>query len=138
MFYMTSYSFLGIVLSMVWVWVVSFGVLGVTSRFAIDSWVAKYAFSFPIGTLFINIAGCFLAGYLFGLGLQKDIGANPVRLGIIVGFCGGFTTFSGFGLQFMQLLNDGKVLHAIAYGTGSPVLCILATAGGLLVSRSLS
>src|SRR5688500_16582056 len=117
---------------MQWIWVISFGVLGVSCRFAIDSWIARYAFLFPVGTLAINIAGCFLAGLLFGPGAQS---ANPLRLNLIIGFCGGFTTFSGFGLQFMQLFNDGKIMLAITYGIASPVLCILGTAGGLLFSR---
>lgn len=79
---------------MAWPWVIGFGVIGVSLRFAVDSYVAKYAFSFPIGTLSINIVGCFIAGICFGWGVQRDLGVDPVRLGIIVGFCGGFTTFS--------------------------------------------
>lgn len=119
---------------MQWLWVLGFGVTGVGLRFAVDSWIARFTWSFPVGTLFINIAGCFIAGLLFGFGIHKSVN-DPIRLGMIVGFCGGFTTFSGFGLQFMQLMNDGKFGAALAYGIGSPVLCILATGGGLLLSR---
>lgn len=122
---------------MQWLWVIGFGFLGVSSRFAIDSWTARLSFSFPIGTLAINVVGCFIAGLLFSPGLRSDLSADHVQIGIIVGFCGGFTTFSGFGLQFMQLLNDGRIIPAIAYGIGSPVLGVLATAGGLLLSRVL-
>ncbi len=123
---------------MQWIWVLGFGLVGVGLRFAIDTWISRYALSFPFGTLAINTAGCLLAGLLFGTGLQKDLGESQIRVGLIVGFCGGFTTFSGFGLQFMQLMNDGKTLPAIVYGVGSPVLCILATVAGLVLSRAIA
>lgn len=120
---------------MLWLWVLTFGALGVAARFAIDTWIAKFLFSFPFGTLAINILGCFIAGLCFNSGMQRDLALSPVRLAVIVGFCGGFTTFSGFGLQFMELLSGGRVMAALAYGIGSPVLCFLATAGGLYLPR---
>lgn len=123
---------------MEWFWVIGFGIFGVGSRFAIDTWVAKYSLSFPFGTLFINVVGCFLAGLLFGPGFQKIISENAIRVGIIVGFCGGFTTFSGFGLQFFQLINAEKVGLAMVYGIGSATGCILATGCGLLLSRAIA
>ncbi len=70
-----------------------------------------------------------------GLGALKDQPNNQVYLGVVVGFCGGFTTFSGFGLQFMQLVNAGKIVNAVIYGAGSPVLGILGTAAGLFIAR---
>lgn len=122
---------------MAWLWVLGFGVIGVAFRFAIDSWISKWAFSFPVGTLFINSSGCLIAGFCLGFGLQKDLAETPIRLGIVVGFCGGFTTFSGYGLQFLQLMDTGRVSSALIYGIGSPVLCILSVAGGLFLSRVL-
>lgn len=112
--------------------------MGVGSRFAVDSWIAKFSISFPIGTLAINTIGCFLAGLVFGSGLHSDANTSPLRLGLIVGFCGGFTTFSGFGLQFLQLMNEGRVVAAIYYGIASPVFCVLATGGGLLLARTVT
>jgi CrcB protein len=97
---------------MSWACVIGFGVIGAGFRFAIDSWIAKRAFSFPVGTLFINIVGCLIAGLCLGFG-QKDLAETPIRLGIIVGFCGGFTTFSGYGLQFLQLVDSGKMSLAL-------------------------
>ena len=122
---------------MAWLWVLSFGVVGIGLRFAIDSWIVKFGFYFPVGTLFINVTGCFIAGLLFSSGLNSDF-KDPIRLGMIVGFCGGFTTFSGFGLQFMQLFSEGKIGTAVTYGVASPVLCVLATVAGLLISRTMS
>ncbi len=123
---------------MSWLIVISLGALGVGLRFAIDAWIAKFHFSFPYGTLVINIVGCLIAGLVLSTGMQKDLAADPVRLGIIVGFCGGFTTFSGFGLQFIQLLSSGKTFAALAYGAGTPILCILATALGFFCARFLA
>ena len=122
-------------MSVAWLWVLGFGVVGVASRFAIDSWIARWPLSFPIGTLFINILGSLIAGFFIGLGLGRNLAEDPLRLGIVVGFCGGFTTMSGFGLQFVQLMNDGKVSHALIFGIGSPVLCILSVMVGLYAAR---
>lgn len=135
---MTRGWFFETILNMQWLWVIGFGVIGVGSRFAIDSWVARFSFPFPVGTLAINIAGCFLAGLLFGSNFHSDQSGSQLRIGVIVGFCGGFTTFSGFGLQFMQLMNDGRIAPAVAYGIASPVLCVLATAGGLVLARAFT
>jgi fluoride exporter len=132
---MTAFMFVVIITAMNWLWVTIFGVMGVSSRFAIDTFISRYALTFPVGTLLINIAGCFIAGFIFGL--QKDLAANPVRLGMVVGFCGGFTTFSGFGLQFVQLASDGKLGAAAVYGLGTPTLCLFATAAGLFLSKTL-
>ena len=120
-----------------WLWVIGFGIVGVSSRFAIDSWIAKFAFGFPVGTLAINIAGCLIAGFVFSAWGSRDLGSDPVRLGIVVGFCGGFTTFSGFGLQILQMFEDGRMPAAFAYGIATPVLCVLATGGGFFCARAL-
>lgn len=112
--------------------------MGVGSRFIIDSWISKSSPSFPLGTLAINILGCLIAGFVAHFGAQKELALDPVRLGVIVGFCGGFTTFSGFGLQFLQLLSSGRQMAALAYGIGSPFLCIIATSSGYFLSKAIS
>jgi len=122
---------------MPWTYVLCFGVIGVAARFAIDSWLARWALSFPFGTLFINLVGSLIAGFIIGLGPQRNLAEDPIRLGLVVGLCGGFTTMSGFGLQFVQLMNDGKVSHALIYGFGSPVLCILSVMVGLFVAKMM-
>jgi fluoride exporter len=118
---------------MQWLWILLFGMVGVGSRFGIDKWMMRWDFSFPLGTLVINIAGCLIAGICFGL--TKDLGAHPVRLAIIVGFCGGFTTFSGFGLQIMQMIESERFMASVLYGVGTPVLCVMATGLGLFLVR---
>ncbi len=120
---------------MTWLMVIGFGIVGISLRYGIDTWVAKWSWEFPYGTLFINILGCLIAGCIFTLGTSKDSSFSSVYLAMIAGFCGGFTTFSGFGLQFLQLLNSGKTVAAFTYGVASPVLCILATGIGFLIAK---
>jgi fluoride exporter len=120
-----------------WMIVAGLGVVGVSVRFGIDTWIARWAFSFPVGTLLINSIGCFIAGLIVNFGGQRDLSADPLRLGLIVGFCGGFTTFSGYGLQLVQLIESNRMLAALLYGAASPLLCLIATASGFMISRWL-
>jgi len=83
----------------------------------------------------VNVLGCLLAGFLFSLGAKQSLGLDPLRTGMIVGFCGGFTTFSGFGLHCVNLMNSGRYLEAAAYGLLSPLVCIMGTGAGFWLSR---
>lgn len=120
---------------MVWLSVVGFGVIGVSLRFAIDSWIANWAFSFPIGTLLINILGSLAAGFVYRYGFEQEQLSLTLRLGLLIGFCGGFTTFSGFALQLVQQLQAGRFAPALIYSAGSPILCIFAAYGGIFLAR---
>jgi CrcB protein len=88
--------------------------------------------AFPWGTLLINIGGSFVIGLTFTLTAAD--GAWPasgnVRLFVMTGICGGFTTFSAFSLQSLQLLRDGQWGPALAYMIGSVVLCLAGVALG--------
>ena len=85
------------------------GVLGTLCRFGISTWVDQRSQSvFPMGTLAVNLAGCFLAGLLFPL--LDQAGLTPdLRLAIFTGFLGGFTTFSAYGLQTVILGARGMM-----------------------------
>jgi CrcB protein len=91
--------------------------------------------SFPYGILTVNIAGSFLIGFLSILIIHK-LELGPLwRTGILVGFLGGFTTFSSFSLDTYALLVEGFYTKAFLYITLSVVLCVSATAVGVLLAH---
>lgn len=109
------------------------GGFGAVLRYII-SYLSKVLFQMPIlGTLSVNLIGCFLIGLVFGLTLDKIQTISPsFRLLITVGFLGGLTTFSTFSLESFELIKSGKITIALLYITSS---CIL---GLLLVSLGYS
>lgn len=102
-----------------------FGLLGVLSRFAIDRWFVDFNAEFPVTTFVINIIGCALAGCVYVVS-ERGIFSSHIQLGLIVGFCGGFTTFSAYALQTMSMLERGRVVPALVYLTVSPILGLAA------------
>jgi CrcB protein len=115
-----------------------FGMMGVLSRYCISLIVSRILPSaFPYGTFFINILGSFLIGIVYVAGVERFHLSPALRLGIMIGFLGGFTTFSSFSLDAALLLEKGKVLYALFYFTLSPVLSILFTYFGIFVSRKI-
>jgi CrcB protein len=114
-------------------WVAVGGALGSVSRYWIGVLVVRLTGeAFPWGTLLINVVGSFIIAYFGSLTLPG--GARPasieMRLFVMVGFCGGFTTFSSFSLQTLDLLRGGAAARAFAYIAASVVLCLLGAALG--------
>ncbi len=68
---------------------------------------------FPYGTLFVNILGCFLIGVIGGLVEMRNVFSPEVRLFLLVGFLGGFTTFSSFGMETYYMIRDGQLIPAL-------------------------
>jgi CrcB protein len=116
-----------------WIWVALGGALGSMARFWLGAAVANLTGpQFPWGTLLINILGSFVIG-LFGAltGTRGPVGVpSDIRIFVMVGLCGGFTTFSAFSLQTLELMHAGEVLWAGASILGSVVLCLLAVWAG--------
>lgn len=81
--------------------------------------------SFPIGTLFVNILGCFLIGVIYGLFVRYSTTSHMLCLLLTTGFCGGFTTFSTFANESLQMLQAGNVGGFIGYVAASVILGIL-------------
>jgi CrcB protein len=90
------------------------GFVGTLSRYWLSGVVARrYGETFPLGTLVVNLSGCFVVGLLYYL-LQERFVVNPTaRTIVLIGFLGGFTTFSSLGLQTFTLLQDGEFALAI-------------------------
>lgn len=108
------------------------GALGTLARYAISVLALPISSRLPWGTIIINITGSFLIG-LFGT-LTLAHGRYPVsenvRLFVMIGLCGGYTTFSSFSLQTLDLLRSGATMRALANVLLSVVLCVLAVALG--------
>lgn len=94
-----------------------------------------YPHAFPFGTLLVNFLGCLLIGILLGLMEKGSIVRPELRFLLVTGFCGGFTTFSAFAAENIQLLRDGRLLYFTLYTAGSVVLGILASYGGLALTK---
>ncbi len=91
---------------------------------------AKTMSIFPWGTLLVNIAGCFCIGLLFGIANKAGL-STEWKLFLATGVLGGFTTFSAFSLETIQLFRHEHYLPAITYITASIVLGLLTTLTGL-------
>lgn len=112
------------------------GGLGAGCRYVLDTLITRRVSSFPVGTCVINISGSLLLGFIHGWGGQHL--SEEVRIGLGVGFCGGFTTFSTASLETVRLARSGASRAAVVHLTVM-VLGSLAGAGvGLLVGRSLA
>lgn len=96
-----------------------FGVLGVFARYSIESIWPKNQI-FPFSTLTINLIGCLLAGIIYGNLSSK--GFEQYASILLIGFCGGLTTFSGYALQGITLIQKGELLYAFGYMCLSPIL----------------
>jgi CrcB protein len=92
-------------------------------------------FAFPVATITVNLLGCFLIGLLQGWLVERWPVREEYRLMLIVGFLGGFTTFSTFGWDTAQLLRDGQVIRGMVYAIASNAMGIALVFAGYGLSR---
>jgi CrcB protein len=98
-----------------WLLIAIGGGLGSLLRYVMQGWVQRLAGGpFPIGTLTVNLLGCLVIGLLTPLLAEQAFVRHEVRLGLMVGILGGFTTFSTFGLETYHLLAAGQTRLAMA------------------------
>lgn len=90
----------------------------------------KIPMKFPIGTFLVNILGCFLIGVVYAYTSKNADNSPQLKLLLATGFCGGFTTFSAFSAENMDLLKSGNHITAVVYILTSVTLGILATVAG--------
>jgi fluoride exporter len=95
----------------------------------------KMGETFPAGTLVVNLAGCFLAGFIYQLSESRFLVDPVLRAAILIGFLGGFTTFSSFGVQTFALMRDGEYLYAAANVVGTNLAGLVLVWAGYTFSR---
>ena len=93
--------------------------------------------SIPMGTLAVNIIGSFLIGFMLGIFMNSNLLHTNLKLFLVVGFCGGFTTFSSFSNENFLLLQNGQYLTALIYIGGSIIIGLLAVFAGFLIANQL-
>ena len=114
------------------------GFVGTLGRYWLSGVVARrYGETFPLGTLAVNLIGCFLVGFLFYLMQERYLVNQNVRTIILIGLLGGFTTFSSLGLQTFTLLQDNEIALAALNVVASNVLGLLLVWAGYTLARAL-
>jgi len=107
------------------------GGFGAACRYALSSALMRGAANgFPLGTFAVNLAGCLLIGLWAGLAVRHTWLNGDARLLLVTGVLGGFTTFSAFGLESLQLLRRGEWWLAGVYAGGSVLLGLALVALG--------
>jgi CrcB protein len=125
---------------MSYVWVALGGALGSVARYACAGLVARFAgFTFPWGTLLVNVSGSLAIGVLAALAMSdgRPLVDGHARAFLMVGVLGGFTTFSSFSIDTLNLARAGAWAAAGANVAGSVVLCLVAVTIGYVATAAL-
>jgi fluoride exporter len=124
-----------------YLWIGLGSALGGMARYWMSGAIARaIGETFPWGTLVVNVLGSFIIGFIAVLTAPDGrifIGSTT-RLALMAGFCGGYTTFSSFSLQTLNLLNDGEYLYAGANIVISVVVCLVAVWAGAALANSIN
>ena len=110
-------------------WIMFGGALGTGARFWASGMVAeRFGEVFPLGTLFVNVSGSFVIGFFAGLTEPQGpyLVSPRVRQFVMIGICGGYTTFSSFSLQTLELAREGDWFRAGLNSVLSLVCCLIA------------
>jgi len=115
-----------------------FGAMGCLARYFVSGWTYNLVGrSLPYGTLAVNILGSFLLGLVMEGSLRSSLLSPEVRMGIGIGFMGGFTTFSTFSLETWRLIEDGSFLQAGANILLNVLICVVFAALGIFLARQM-
>lgn len=119
-----------------YVWVAVGSALGGVLRYGLSRWMEPVSGGFPWGTFVVNVVGCFTIGYFGTLTLAGGRHAVPesARVFVMVGICGGFTTFSSFSLQTFERVRNGAWGVALLYVVASVIACLGAVWVGHLAA----
>lgn len=112
------------------------GALGSASRYLLGTWTQSISKSidFPYGTLIVNLIGCFIIGVVSQLAETRGVFTPEMRALVFIGILGGFTTFSSFGNDTVNLLRDGDAFNALANVGANVILGLLLVWFGRVVA----
>jgi fluoride exporter len=112
------------------------GFIGSVARYFISKLnLSTSFFSIPVGTLLVNVTGSLLIGFLMGFAEKSSILTQESRLFLMVGLCGGFTTFSSFTMENLTLLHNGQVFQILVYTSLSVLLGFFAVWIGYAITN---
>ena len=112
------------------------GALGALSRYGLDRLIEqRVESSFPWSTFAINVSGCVLVGFLIAAIVDRHSAPDWLRAGLVVGFCGGYTTFSTFAQETLDLVEAREVAIAALSVSANVVLGVLAVVAGSRLAR---
>jgi CrcB protein len=118
-----------------WLYVGIGAFLGANARYWVGGWAAeRFGTVFPYGTFIINVSGSFAIGLLAAFFAERAFSPN-LRLFLMVGFLGGYTTFSSYSYEGLRLLEDGGYLLGALYLVGSPLVGVAACLVGVVIGR---
>jgi CrcB protein len=124
-----------------YIWIALGGAIGTAGRYWLSGVIARsFGETFPWGTLIINVTGSFVIGFfaaLTGPDGRLFVSSNA-RQFVMVGMCGGYTTFSSFSLQTLNLMNGGEWYRAIGNIGASVALCLIAVWAGVVLAGSIN
>jgi CrcB protein len=126
-----------------YLWIALGGALGSVARYGLNDLVSsRFGATFPWGTMTVNVLGSFIIGVLAAFTLPEGRMNSEARVFttefLMIGVCGGFTTFSSFSLQTLHLVRDREWLYAGGNVLLSVVLCLLATWFGYLLGSTIN
>lgn len=124
-----------------YIWIALGGALGSVARFAVSGAVARLVGeTFPWGTVVVNVSGCLLIGLLATItGVDGRVLVQPdLRQFLLIGICGGYTTFSSFSLQTLSLMRSGDLAGAVGNVTVSVLACLAAVWAGAAIGQALN
>jgi CrcB protein len=112
------------------------GGLGSVVRYLLNRWItALHQINFPLGTLAVNVAACFMLGLIIGLADHRQYMSTDARLFWAMGFCGGFSTFSTFSAETLALFQQPAPTAGLIYIVSSVALCLGATILGVAIGK---
>lgn len=117
-------------------WIGIGGFIGANGRYWLGSLINRWlGTSFPWATALVNISGALLIGIIATLFADKAVANESLRLFLIVGLLGGYTTFSSYSFEAVTMMQDERWMSAISYLVLSNVVGILACVGGVMIAR---